>query len=634
MHRISVPLPLSSGIIKRDREKVHQDLQAIGATRVFIADGQYRVDTEKRRLGFSQMKENIDYFRALGYEVGIWIWTFWASGKLPYTEITSLEGKSAPLFYCPMDAGFRAFASDYVAEIAALGPDIIMYDDDFRFGHLGNGVNCFCEHHVKEISRLLGEEVDREVLAREVFRDGKNRYRDAWMQAKATSMRLFADDVRAAVDRVNPSVRLGYCSCISNWGCEGVSAIELSRRLAGKTKPFMRLSGAPYWAAQGAWGNRLQNVIEVNRSEIAQCRDAGIEIFSEGDVYPRPRYKVAAAYLEGMDLALRFTGGTDGMLKYVHDYTSRITYERGYVERHVANAGLYEDIVKQFSSGVCEGVRVYDRAEKIADKIFYGENPSHVIDHMLFNPAARALADGSIPTTYEGEGICGIAFGEDVLDVPRNVYKNGLILDLTAAEILESRGVDVGLVSSQDVADQGVELLVANYEYFREEDNCVHADYALRSLALKEGAEVDSDYLYGSVDAQKRTPASYFYENAEGERFFVLGHRAYFNSEGTYRGYARARQLRRAVERLSGRRLPAFVDANPDVYLITKRCEDGALSVALFNFSLDVLVAPTVQLDRAYTSVSATKCDARLDGASVHLSDVMPFGCAFLKLVL
>ncbi len=632
MYRISVPLTLSSSIIKRDRDKVHADLQAVGATRVFISDGQIRVDPQKRKKSMQELGENVRYFKALGYEVGIWNWTLWAEDKLPYAEVESLEGKKNPLFYCPLDPGFRAYAADYVAEIATLAPDMIQYDDDFRSTHFGNGVNCFCEHHMREISRILGEEVDRETLKRELFSGGKNRYRDAWLEAKANGLRLFADEMRAAVDRVDPNIRLSYCSCISNWGAEGVSAVELAQRFAGKTKPFMRLSGAPYWAVKQSWGNRIQHVIEFNRSQIAECRGMGVEIFSEGDVYPRPRYKTPAAYLEGMDLALRFVGGTDGMLKYMHDYTSRISYERGYIDRHIANAQLYRALEENFAGGKSVGVRIYDRRNKILDKTFYGEDASMVMDNITFNAAARALADGAIPSTYEGEGVCGIAFGEDVLDVPRNVYKNGLILDLTAAEILKSRGVDVGLAAVNDASASGVELLVANYEHFCFEDECVLMGYGIRSIEVAEGAVVDSEYRMGSVDGETRTPASYFYENSEGERFFVLAHRAYYNSEDTYRSYARARQLRRAAERLSGKRLPAFVDGNPDVYVLAKRRENGELLVALFNFSVDALVAPKVELDREYASVSAVGCDATLDGECVRLSDVMPFGYAFLKL--
>lgn len=632
MYKLGVPVTTSSKLAAHDREKSAKEFHEMGISRVFVSPGQYEVTPEGRAKMLADVADHIEFYRSEGFEVGVWGWTFWAKGELPFAEITSLEGKKNHLFYCPADPAFRAFAAEYIADIARLSPDLIQFDDDFRFTHFGNGVNCFCEHHLALMRDILGEQVDREKLETELFTGRPNRYRRAWMEAKAESLRMFARDIRAAVDRVNPEIRLGFCSCISNFGCEGVSPIELSKIFAGGTKPFMRLTGAPYWAVNKSWGNRLQNVIEVNRSEIAQCRDSGIEIFSEGDVYPRPRYNVPAAFLEMFDLALRASGGTDGILKYTHDYTSHIDYEKGYMRRHLDNKALYERVHKLFDGRTCEGVRVWDRQEKILDKTFYGEDPSYVLDNMLFNVAARMCADASVPTVYEGEGICTIAFGEDVLDVPRNVYKNGLIIDLTAAEILTEQGIDVGLRGVSAEREKGGALMESRFEHFLPDDEYINGTYDAYEITVAEGAEIDSEFEYKSELSTQTTPAAYFYENADGEKFFVFAHRSYFNQEDSYRSYARARQLRRAVERLSGKRLPAFVDGNPDVYLIAKRGEDGSLAVALFNLSIDTLLDGVVELDGAYSRVSADGAEATLVGDRVHLSRVAPFSFVSLHL--
>ena len=41
----------------------------------------------------------------------------------------------------------------------------------------------------------------------------------------------------------------------------GIPLGTLSKILAGNTKPFLRLIGAPYWARAKSWGNRLADVI-------------------------------------------------------------------------------------------------------------------------------------------------------------------------------------------------------------------------------------------------------------------------------------------------------------------------------------------------------------------------------------
>ena len=51
--------------------------------------------------------------------------------------------------------------------------------------------------------------------------------------------------------------------------------------------------------------------------ESAWTKNGEIEIMAEGDVYPRPRTLCPASCLEGFDTAIRASGCTDGVLKYV-----------------------------------------------------------------------------------------------------------------------------------------------------------------------------------------------------------------------------------------------------------------------------------------------------------------------------
>ena len=199
MYKIGVPVTTSSKLAMRDREKSAKEFHEMGISRVFVSPGQYEVTAVGRAKMLSDVADHIKFYRNEGFEVGVWGWTFWAKGELPFTEITSLEGKKNHLFYCPADPAFRAFAAEYVADIARLSPDLIQYDDDCRFAHFGNGVNCFCEHHLALISDILGEKVDREKLQKELFVGKTNRYRRAWLEAKGESLRMFARDMRASV---------------------------------------------------------------------------------------------------------------------------------------------------------------------------------------------------------------------------------------------------------------------------------------------------------------------------------------------------------------------------------------------------------------------------------------------------
>ena len=52
------------------------------------------------------------------------------------------------------------------------------------------------------------------------------------------------------------------------------------------------------------------------------------------------------------------------------------------------------------------------------------------VQDIFFSKAARTLAFNTVPTVYEGDGICGIVFDENARRLPKEALKNGLILDI------------------------------------------------------------------------------------------------------------------------------------------------------------------------------------------------------------
>ena len=120
------------------------------------------------------------------------------------------------------------------------------------------------------------------------------------------------------------------------------------------------------------------------------------------------------------------------------------------------------------------------------------------------------------------------------------------------------------------------------------------------------------------------TPAAYMYENGEGERFLVFSFNGYYNGEAMDRSYARARQISDAVQWLTGKKLPAFVYGNPDLYIMTK-VSDGEMAVGLWNCSADYAMEPTVELDGEYRDVEFINCTGELQGDKVLLCDIPAF---------
>lgn len=615
MYKISVPVS-NTNLERNGRQQTLEELKRLDATRVFLAMDTYEMDAKKRAAVLETLTDNCHFFKQNGFEVGAWFWTFWVKENKGFRNMRSIKGTEIKEFMCPTDEDFVRFASEYVKDIARCGVDIIQFDDDFRYGLLGDAPACLCDRHIELINDITGEASTRQQLEGYITSGSKNKYRDAFLKVNGDAFRGFAKAIRQAVDEVDPHIRLSQCSCMSSWDLDGTDVRELATILAGHTKPLLRLIGAPYWAVGKSWGNGLQDVVELERMESAWTRQEGMEIMAEGDAYPRPRSTCPAVYLEGFDTAIRASGCTDGILKYGIDYVSNADYEMGYALFHEKDRPLYEGIDRHFGGKTSCGVRVYESMKKIGDMVMPTKVNTQVdIQDLFFSKAARTLAHNSIPTTYEGAGICGIAFDENARGLSQDALSHGLILDIAAAEILTERGIDVGLLDIG--AATGGEC-----EHFLDDDNHILTYGAVvYDIKLKDGAQVLSD-----IDTDKGVvPMSYRYENANGHRFLVLNVNTRAASDRVLKHYARSRQYAEQIPWLSGQKLPAYVYGNPSLYIQCKT--DGkSLTVGLWNFFADPIPTATVQLDREYHTVTFLNTKGSMTGDKVLLSDIPSFG--------
>jgi len=619
---ISVPVK-NQNVIRQDKQKILTELKSMDAKRVFLALGQYILSKEAREKEMQLLKENCKFFKENGYEVGAWFWTFWVREKNEFVKMKGATGEVSKDFVCPSDESFREFAKEWIQEIAACGVDLIMFDDDYRYGFFDIGMGCTCENHIAYMESLLGEKLNESDLKYKLLKGGKNKYRDAWLAANRYYFELFAKEMREALDTVDKNIRLGFCSCISSWETDGIDPVAIARILAGNTKPFMRLIGAPYWAVRYHWGNRLQNVIELIRMEKSWCKDKNIEIFAEGDTYPRPRTQCPANYLELYDMAMRADGQLDGILKYGIDYYSSAGYETGYSKRHMRNRKIYDEIHNAFQDKKSCGVRVYEKMNKFADFEIPSEKECTCeVQNIFFSIAARMITDSSIPTVYEGYGICGIAFGENVNLLDENALKRGVIIDAKGAKILQSKGIDVGIISV------GKKINVEE-EHFIELNEVVGCSFKAYDIKISDKSKILSKFVYKNQDKITVSEAigAYIYTNKEGYKFLVFAFDAYFNNEHIYRSYARSLQLKTAIEKFFGAKLPAYSYGNPDFYIMAKKNE-SEMAVGLWNICADSVLEPVIELDHSYTNIRFIHCKGRMVGDKVLLEEIPPFAFA------
>ena len=633
MYKLSVPL--NAFLVNEESgPKYVGEFRKAGVERVFLFSSE--PITHVNCLLYKdpgRLEKAIAFFQKEGFEVGVWMDAFGHGGVLAhstmsdyvkdFTRIRGADGRFAQEGFCPLDENFKSVYMSAIKQVANMGPDLIMLDDDFRMNIRQYHMGCCCDRHIKILCDRLGEEIPYEKMEELAFTGGENRYRTEWMKLMGETLLDFAHLLRKTIDEVDENIRLGVCAVYTTWDFDGTDMIALAKAFAGKTRPFIRTIGAPYH------GPRVQYAVEHTRMQAAWCDGEDIELFAEGDVYPRPRYAVPSRFLEIFDFAILASQTMEGRLKYMFDYNQNVDYERGYNERHVRNAPLREELSKIFQGKNHVGLRVYEvmhKIEKTEFPIEYVPGVSASAWNTYFSIAQKLASENAIPTVYSSSPeYPTIVFGENARHIQREDMKNGAILDAVAARILSERGFDTGMYSSEFVSFSG--------EYFKVESEEIRgiSDIATCKAEISPNALIDSIYMPTGA------PASYFYENKVGQRYFVLlidAYRSNKNSFNYFNNYYRQSQMLRAIDMLCGHPLPAVCKKQPYLYMQTAKSENGdALSVALFNMNVDEIISPCIILDRAYSRVKCVGCEGYLEGNILHLkNDIASYGMAAVEL--
>ena len=631
MYRVSIPITTDFRGVRK--AQYLEELARAKPDRVFLIGPRSADSAKSKAWALERFKELVPLMRSRGYEVGIWVNSLGHGGSSDahpeYQNIVNGGGIVNTDSYCPLDEAFKDEFAEWIAELARTGPDLIMLDDDYRLGYRSGLTGCYCPLHLKRVSEIIGEEISASELERKALYGGPSKYRDAWMEVNRASLAGLAKKLRKAVDSVDPSIRLGHCAVLDTWDIDGVDSIELAKAFAGGTRPFLRLIGAAYWAANKAFGCRIANVIELERMQVSWCEDEDIEIFAEGDVFPRPRHNVPAAYLEALDTALRADGRSEGILKYMLDYECAPFYERGYIDHHVHNMPLYGQISGIFDGLMPCGVRVYDCMHRLKDACLPETGGGDLyVGNDFVPPAMKLLCDNAIPMQYSEPDVT-VIFGENARHAPPEMLECGAVLDMPAARILTERGFDVGLESvGPAVAVRSVYFpdAVQGFSFRSGMFDNDGSDFA--TLNMKPGAEpvVEFRGRAGSVFA-------YRYENAKGERFLIFPFEARRVCETSmlFRNYVMQSTLIRELSHIRRGPLDAVLTGNPDTYLLTKRDNDS-LALGIWNFSLDPIIEPVVRLGEEWDSAEFVNCTGTLRRRMLSLSGIGPYGMAFVLL--
>ncbi len=637
---VSIPI-MSHMSTEETRPAFRQMFEMAKVDRVFLCISNPTDDKEKIAAIMARLKENLAYYahptdphcdNVPGYQVAVWFNGLGHGGALAhdktstYGNYTHLRGLcnagEAEDSFCPLDPNFRQMYINYLIEIAKTGAPMIMIDDDFRMaGHGPCQISCACDLHMAEFNKrakaagLADHDYTREELASFLFTGPATPLRKVWLDLMGDTLRDFARDLRAAVDSVDPTIRLGHCACLPTWDLDGVDSIELSRIFAGNTRPFLRLIGAAYWNnAHSFRTTNLGAIIDLIRMQRAWCQEIApeIELMSEGDVYPRPRFNVPASFVESYHQVLTADGMPE-ILKYMLDYSNEPAYETGYIRLHASKEIFRDQLADAFSDTEAAGIYVYEAMHKMEDMDCTGMSEGELFAR--FTPASvnytscLGLPSSFVRTKYTPTTLI---FGENAKYASADILDADLILDAHAARILHDRGVDVGFTAIEEMARPDAETLGMTPHTYP-----VDTHGRFWKMELAEGA-----HALGTYDND--TPAVYNYTRADGRKLLVYA----FDMESIHflSAYMKNDDRRWQVLHQQGDNLPAIIPER-GLYVLCRQSE-SKLAVGMWNFGMDIgLAQGKIPLNDTYKTILpiGNASVYNMGNAAAYLEDIPPY---------
>lgn len=287
---------------------------------------------------FLEMREPL---RGSGLRVGILLQSLIGHGTptdAKFQRITTPDG-TAKNSFCPLDPDFKDYIRQAVATVAATRPAFLLVDDDVRLSHGDFG--CFCPLHLAELNRVAAGQFTRESLMQTLRREDAEgrRLAAAWERVRLSSLASLAQEIRTAIDAVDPDLPCGFCA-----SGEISATVPLARILAGRNPPFIRIHNSWYLENDG---RGLMDRVYWMAAQLEYYREVP-ELLSESDTYPQNRYCTPARALDGqMTLSLLY--GTTGAKLWVtrlreYEPDSGLAYRevlQGNVKRYAELRRLY-----------------------------------------------------------------------------------------------------------------------------------------------------------------------------------------------------------------------------------------------------------------------------------------------------
>ena len=560
-----------------------------------------------------------------GIEVG-----WWCSPSIRYvSDFNSVEdasgGKSADNKKCPLDP---AFQDDWVAKVkavvAAARPRMINIEDDYTLawgrGLMGGG--CFCKRHLALFEKTYGKPLS----AAEINAVFKNRtaenltVRRAFAGTVRESLCILARKVRAAVDEVDPAVRICVCEPGLNADTDGASVEAIARAFAGtNTRPAIRPSGAIYGAqttpadVPGAIAHTFYTLARLPKD---------IETFYEADPYPHNRFFASASQMGSLMSGAVFAG-SQNLLLYCLQYLDDPFEDPGYANEFNRLKPRLE-AVRDFNlsrRATLKGVRIVWTSDAMAlTRGLGGGRDAQLADEafVLSKFGIPYTMCDSEPAILAGNIVESLTDGE-----LGKILSGGVLIDAPAADLLAKRGFGRDL--GTDVKLAGGRLPVIREEILpaaglQRRGRDVNAFYilsagtegtvrAFATLKPHEGTEVWS--RFSGVGGKEVTPSLTVARNSRGGCAAVMATSLVGNRSSGLLNLRKQELWQNLFRRLSPGAIPVMALDAPGIWTLASVSADGReMMVMVNNLSGDVRGDVELSFAEAWQGVKVSRLDA------------------------
>jgi len=233
----------------------------------------------------------------------------------PFRAMVDPCGTAAGLCVCPLDENWCAYLASVYAKYAALAPDTVWVEDDFRYHNhdplLWGG--CFCEEHMRRFSARAGRKLTREEFIAGLLAPGEpSEYRSIWLDECREGLEGAARAIEQAVHTINPDVKIGLMSSVPYvHSAEGRCWKSLLAALCGDFNPPVSRIHLPAYQelTPSKYLQAFHMVSFVNRALLPRHT----LVYPELENYPYSRFSKSRAFTRFQllgSLALNLSGMT------------------------------------------------------------------------------------------------------------------------------------------------------------------------------------------------------------------------------------------------------------------------------------------------------------------------------------